>query len=137
MTIYRYGPLIYNTISDEEWKGNYYWGGFPPVGYDKHGIPIDERGMQCLDMKCPLHPSYIPNETTFNSILGDTLPTLSDFAGWFEENFLSIDEATLKKYIIRWYSMQHTRKSPAWKRLMQRSNTIEELVDILWPADQT
>jgi hypothetical protein len=45
---YRYGPLIWNCTTDEDESGNYFWPGLPPVGYDKIGIPIDDRGYQCL-----------------------------------------------------------------------------------------
>ena len=44
MEKYKYGPLVYNTTTDEDDSGNFYWNGMPPVGYDSMKIPIDPNG---------------------------------------------------------------------------------------------
>ena len=48
MEIYKYGPLVYNTPDSEEDTGNFYWSGSPPVGYDSHGMPVDDNGFMLL-----------------------------------------------------------------------------------------
>ena len=34
MTKFKYGPLVWNHIEDEDDSGNYWWPGLPPVSYD-------------------------------------------------------------------------------------------------------
>ncbi len=45
---FRYGPLVWNHIDDEDDSGNYWWPGLSPVKYDEMGIPSDIKGLQCL-----------------------------------------------------------------------------------------
>ena len=75
MEKYKYGPLVFNTTHpDDDDSGNFYWSGLVPVGYDEFGIPVDERGFQCLDLSSPLHPSHVPNHTDYNKVLEAVLP---------------------------------------------------------------
>jgi len=136
MEIYKYGPLVYITQGMDESLGNYYWGGNPPIGYDETKIPIDKDGHQCLDILCPLHPSYIPTALSYNPCLNITLPTIDSFKEWFEDNFLEIDDMKAKKYILRWYSFQQ-RKSTKYYELQQSCSSVEEVIGQIWPDEPT
>lgn len=136
MEIYKYGPLTYVLQGMNESLGNYYWAGKNPVGYDRDKIPIDEDGNQCLDILCPLHPSYIPTALSYNPCLNITLPTIDSFKEWFEDNFLEIDDMKAKKYILRWYSFQKT-KAENYKQLQQSCSSVEEVIGQIWPDEPT
>ena len=71
MDKFKYGPLVYNTIEDEDDSGNYWWPGLAPVEYDLMGIPIDSKGLQCLSLQSPLHPAYTIKDSDFNQTLND------------------------------------------------------------------
>ena len=61
MEKFKYGPLIWNCINEDDESGNFYWNGDPPVKYDDMNIPVDENGLQCLPVESPVHPSWTAN----------------------------------------------------------------------------
>ena len=135
---YKYGPLIWNCTSDEDESGNYYWPGAPPCGYDDMGIPIDVKGMQCLPVLSIIHPSYQPTETTFHSLINDSLPTISSAREWLDENFLVCTDHQVARYIIRWYDSSLRMRTPQqqeeWDNVINTYRTRDRLVDELWPG---
>ena len=132
MEKYKYGPLVYNIASDEDDEGNYYWNGLPPVGYDQMGIPIDKEGMQCLPIASPLHPSYEPVETEYNSFLKMEIPSISSCMLWFDDNFISISEEDCKFYILRWLSKNYSNHSI----FSSNSFTTEKAINKIWLDEQ-
>jgi len=97
---FKYGPLIYNCIGDENEEGNYYWPGHPPVAYDDTGVPIDRDGKQCLPLDCPFHPHYVFRDT-ITSKYGIKFPaSFKDYKEWLSNNFLVFDELAVKRNII-------------------------------------
>ena len=138
MEKYKYGPLIYVTADMSGDEGNYYWTGTPPVGYDVSGIPIDRYGYQCLDISCPLHPSWEPSETTYNEVLKWDIPTLDYTRQWFDDNFLIITDDQLKRYIIKWWSARVKRSNNyAYAQVLQNYSSVEEIQEAVWPDATT
>ena len=131
MEKYSYGPLVFNTTIDDDDSGNFYWNGLPPVGYDDMNVPVDERGMQCLPLACPLHPSFVPENLEYNEWLDDDLPALADFQGWFDDNFISVPERDYYFYIIRWYSLQDGKNTNLIAKAGSKS--LDEMIDLAWP----
>jgi len=129
---YVYGPLVWNCLSDSDESGNYLWNGSPPVGYDSSGIPIDDNGLQCLPLACPLHPNHKPTIACFNVVIRDNLPSIAAFRTWFDDNYLILADHQIKLYIVRWYSFQRT-KTAQWHTIQQTSKTVDEVIDVLWP----
>ena len=136
MVKYRYGPLIYNTQDEEDDSGNYWWRGLPPVDYDEMGIPIDSKGMQCLPLHCPIHPAYKIKNENFYNIINDYLPSIKECKDWFDENFIESSDDQIKKLILKWYAKQRDKSSKFFK-LQQQVNTLEEMVEIIWPQDES
>ena len=132
MEKYTYGPLVYNSTTDEDDSGNFYWNGMPPVGYDPMGIPIDPNGNQCLSFECPLHPNHTPKYTEKNEWLGEDLPTVGSFSEWFDDNFIDVKERDVYFYILRWYSLQG---SSNLNNLLAKAEgkSIDEMIDLAWP----
>jgi hypothetical protein len=133
---YRYGPLVYvpyGTTDDEE--GNYYWNGSPPVGYDSRGIPIDKNGHQCLDISCPLHPAFEPDEFEHSDILDSDIPTMKSFKEWFDDNFLIISDYQLKKYIFKWWVRKH-KTSSHYYALLKEYKSIDEVISAIWQHEE-
>ena len=58
---FKFGPLIWNHIDDDDDSGNYWWPGLRPLRYDDMGIPTDAKGLQCLPMSCPVHLAISQN----------------------------------------------------------------------------
>jgi len=136
MEKYKYGPLVYNTTHpDDDDSGNFYWPGLPPVGYDELAIPIDEKGLQCLDDSSPLHPHYDPKEVESHIIIGAHLPRREDVKAWFDDNFLFLTDWEVCRYILRWYNFQ-PNKTDLYKVLVSESKSIEEVIEKLWPDVQ-
>lgn len=136
MEKYKYGPLVFNTVdTDDDDSGNFYWGGLVPVGYDELGIPIDHRGFQCLDLSCPLHPSFVPQQTEKNHVLETYLPVPELVKDWFTDNFLEISDWQVCYYILRWYNYQQD-KSDAYLKIVTECNSIEEVIERAWPDVQ-
>ena len=136
MEIYRYGPLIFVTQGMDDDQGNYFWNGNPPVGYDEDGIPIDKNGYQCLDISCPLHPSYEPTETRYSDVLKSDIPTKHSFSKWFEDNFLIITEEQLTRYIFRWWSRKH-RGSPLYMQVLNNYSSVKDILGDIWQEELT
>lgn len=136
MEKYKYGPLVYNTTHpDDDDSGNFYWPGLPPVGYDDLEIPIDEKGFQCLDDSSPLHPHFKPTETESYIIIGADLPRRENVKAWFDDNFLLVSDWVVCRYILRWYNFQ-PNKTDLYKVLVSESESIEEVIEKLWPDVQ-
>jgi hypothetical protein len=100
---FKYGPLIYNHMEDEDDSGNYWWPGISVVGYDRDGIPIDSAGLQCLPLNSPVHPFYEPKDSVFSSTIQDHLPSIKEWKEWFDKEFIEISEKRIKREILRWY----------------------------------
>lgn len=136
MEKYKYGPLVYNTSHpDDDDSGNFYWPGLPPVGYDEAGIPIDERGYQCLDNSSPLNPQHTPQATEYNKGLDAYIPTFDNVKAWFDDNFLEITDWQVCYYILRWYNYQ-PNQSQKYIDLVRESESIEEVIAQAWPDVQ-
>ena len=133
MEKYKYGPLVYNIQGSDDDSGNFYWNGLPPVNYDEMGIPIDKDGNQCLDVKCPLHPAYTPSDLCHNDFLKCSIPSVEDFAGWFEENFIEVSEADIKFYILRWF-YKNSSKHPLF---ISKNFKTEKAINRIWPDATT
>ena len=103
MEKFKFGPLIYNGMWEEDESGNYYWPGKQPVGYDESGIPIDSEGRQCLPLSCPFHPYFVYKSTKKSEVFGNVfLPTnLSSYYDWCNENFINASADVFKKDILR------------------------------------
>ena len=100
-----YGPLIYaKDFFEDDGIANYFWPGSPPVGYNNLGIPIDEEGMECLDLRCPLHPSWMPlkSEMEYNEYLGFSIPSYYPYIDWLKQNNLSCTPEQAKKLLFKW-----------------------------------
>ena len=97
---FKYGPLVWNCIGDENEEGNYYWPGNPPVAYDEMGLPVDKDGRQCLPMDCPFHPHYYFKDF-ITSTDGIKFPvSFKDYEEWLEKNFIVFDKTTVKRDIV-------------------------------------
>jgi hypothetical protein len=132
---FKYGPLVWNHVDDEDDSGNYWWSGLSPVSYDDAGIPVDEKGLQCLPMSSPVHPSYEMEHPVFNSPLQDHLPSIEEWKDWFELNFIIIDETRTKREILRWYAKQRGMKRSKFFELQKQAKSLNEMVDLVWPPD--
>lgn len=100
-----YGPLIYaKDFFEDDGIANYFWPGSPPVGYNQQGIPIDEEGMECLDLRCPLHPSWTPlkSEMEYNEYLGFSIPSYYPYIDWLKQNNLGCTPEQAKKLLFKW-----------------------------------
>ena len=132
---FRYGPLVWNHVDEEDDSGNYWWPGLVPVKYDEMGIPVDEKNLQCLPITCPVHPGYSIKHSVFNVALQDYLPSIDEWQTWFEEQFIIIDKTRIKREILRWYSKQRN-KSQRFYRLQERVNSLDEMVEEVWPPEE-
>lgn len=100
-----YGPLIYaKDFFEDDGIANYFWPGSPAVGYNQQGIPIDEEGKECLDLRCPLHPDWKPTETeiVYNEYLNFSIPNYYCYIEWFKENNLTCTSTQAKKLLFKW-----------------------------------
>jgi hypothetical protein len=132
---FKYGPLIWNYIDEEDDSGNYWWTGTALVGYDKDNIPIDAKGLQCLTMSSPVHPKYQLKHSVFSSIIKDHLPSIDEWRQWFDEQFIEIDDARIKREILRWY-VKTQNVTPAFISLYSKCETLQEMVMLIWPQDE-
>ena len=103
MAKFKFGPITYNCVDEEDDSGNYYWAGEPPVSYDRWGIPVDRHGKQTLPLDCPFHPFH-----KFESVVkSKVIPHISIPAStkcyfdWCDENFVVPDEILFKKDICK------------------------------------
>ena len=137
MEKFKYGPLLWNHVDDEDDSGNYWWSGLAPVNYDEMGIPIDKRELQCLPITCPVHPNYEPKHSVFNSALQEHLPSIKEWKEWFDFHFIEISEHRIKREILRWYVKDTDRRtlSKKFRELQSKCNSIDEMVDLVWPLD--
>jgi len=138
MEQFKYGPLLYNTSESDSDSGNFYWNGLAPVGYDALGIPIDSKGLQCLDaLQCPIHPSYIvpASNLEHNEFLEVDIPMISSFRTWFSEQFMEITDRALALFVLRWIDLQN-ESEPCSQAVYSKCATmdLEEIIDIIWPS---
>ena len=133
---YKYGPLTYNIIDNDDSSGNYWWTGDPPVNYDAMGIPVDLKGLQCLSISSPVHPNYEITDSVFNKQINDYLPSFNEWRAWFDINFIEIDEHRIKREILRWYVKENNRISQDFYELQKNVENLDEMVDVVWPPDE-
>ena len=107
---FKFGPLVYNCINEDNEDGNYYWPGNPPVDYDQWGIPIDTNGKQCLGLDCPFHPFHeFEDSETIGLVQNFKIPkSFKVYYDWCEENFLVVT----KQHIISDILQKFARYSP-------------------------
>lgn len=136
MQKFRYGPLIWNCVNEEDESGNYFWNGKPPVDYDGAGIPIDEDGNQCLPIECPIHPGFVPKRERckWNEAIQNYVPEIEYYREWFEDNFLVIADLQIKKYILKWVVKVYINRW-GYQRLRTECQSIEKMIGRLWPQD--
>ena len=134
---FRYGPLIFNHLSEDDDSGNFWWPGNPPVAYEQptgvYRIPIDEYGNQCLPGESILHPNCRVEEwETFEPF---KVPSLSWCKEWFEDNFLIVSDYDVCRYILRWcgYNYNMNSEFSSWRK----NKTIDEMIGEIWPDVQT
>lgn len=132
MEKYRYGPLVWNTLVDEDDSGNFYWNGLPPVGYDQDGIPVDKLGKQCLPGVCPLHPDYKPSETEYNEVLKAEIPTFDSVKAWFDDQYIIVEDRDIYFYIFRWFLLQRSTH-PMWK---QAKKPVDWMINKIWQLEE-
>jgi len=135
MEKYRYGPLVFITKGMDESEGNYFWAGNPPVGYDKTGVPIDENGLQCVDIECPLHPRYTPTETIYNRTLNTNIPTEESVKKWFDDNFLFVSDDQIKKYIFKWW-VENNKDYHLYQSLLRSYKSVNDIIGAVWQQDE-
>lgn len=101
-----YGPFTWAEGPHEDFddRVNYIHIGGYPVGKDQHGIPIDSRGIQCLDYHCIVHP-YAKIESK-GIIWRDGIilqvPVMDSVRLWFDENYVTLPREVLLKYCLQW-----------------------------------
>ena len=101
---FKIGPLIYaKDYFEDDPKANYYWSGIPPVEYNDNGVPVDKNGTDCLDLKCPFHPSWSPkkNQIEFNSFLEFSIPKYQCYQEWLRNNYLDCSNDQAKKFLFK------------------------------------
>ena len=137
MERFTYGPLVYNTVEDisSAEEGNFYWNGFPPVGYDNDDVPIDKDGMQCLPWTSPLHPQFKPATLCYNEGIRKDIPTIESFRSWFEDNFLTVTDRDLAFFVLRWIDLQN-ESEPCSQAVYSKCAklNLEEIIDSIWPS---
>tara|TARA_Y100000816_G_scaffold174003_1_gene125158 strand:- start:496 stop:915 length:420 start_codon:yes stop_codon:yes gene_type:complete len=137
MEKFKYGPLIWNCINEDDESGNFYWNGDPPVKYDDMNIPVDENGLQCLPVESPVHPSWTANnvQKEKNDFLGFDIPSIKSTREWFNENFLIVTDRQCKKYIIRWIKL-HRSGEPGFFSMVKDASSLTDMMDRIWPQDE-
>ena len=133
---YKYGPLVWNMIDEDDDSGNYWWSGISPIDYDEMNIPIDTMGLQCLPLSSPVHPNYESENSVFNKQVNDYLPSFKEWQEWFDTNFIEINEHRIKREILRWYVKDPRRISKDFLKLQDSVKNIDEMVDVVWPPDE-
>ena len=133
---YKYGPLVWNTIDNDDDSGNYWWNGSSIVDYDNMNIPIDTQGSQCLPLSSPVHPSYELQNPVFNEQIKDYLPSFKEWQEWCDVNFIKINEHRIKREILRWYVKDFRRISQDFYELQDNVKNLDEMVDAVWPLDE-
>ena len=135
---FKYGPLVYNCLGEDDDSGNYWWAGNPPVAYEEESgpyrIPVDANGNQCLPGECILHPNCRVEE--WESFELCKIPSLEWCRSWFEDNFLIVSDYDIGRYIIRWcvHNYQY-KENHAWNDY-SNNKTKEEVIGEIWPDVQ-
>jgi len=103
MEKFKYGPITYNCVDEEDDSGNYYWAGEPPVAYDQWGVPVDRHGKQTLPLDCPFHPFYTYGSVRKSKVVSHiNIPTSTKcYFDWCDENFVVPNELAFKKDICK------------------------------------
>ena len=136
---FRYGPLVFNHLSEDDDSGNFWWAGNPPVAYEQptgvYRIPIDEYGNQCLPGECILHPNCrVEKWETFEPF---KVPSLSWCKEWFEDNFLIVSDYDVCRYILRWVGYNYTRT--VWDKAFvdwKQGKSVDDMIGEIWPDVQ-
>ena len=92
------------------------------VFFPKDNIPIDAKGLQCLPMSSPVHPAYALKHSVFNPLIKDHLPSIDEWRQWFDEQFIEIDDARIKREILRWYAKNTKQLTPEFISLYSKQN---------------
>ena len=58
-----------------------------------------------------------------------------EWQDWFDNQFIMIDEARIKRDILRWYS-RHRYKSKNFFELQESANSLDEMVEAVWPPEE-
>ena len=132
---FRYGPLVWNHIDDDDDSGNYWWPGLSPVKYDEMGIPSDIKGLQCLPITCPVHPGYDIKHSVFNVALQDHLPSIDEWQDWFDSQFIKIDETRIHREILRWY-VKRGKCTTNFYVIQARAKSLNEMVEVVRPPEE-
>ena len=122
---FKFGPLVYNCVNEDDEEGNYYWPGNPPVDYDQWGIPVDAHGKQCLGLDCPFHPFHIFEDSeTLDIVKNFKIPkSFKVYYDWCEENFLVVT----KNHIITDILQKFAKFAPQGASKAQVSFLVQKL----------
>lgn len=132
----KYGPLCWpeNEAELEYPQCNYpkmYDGQFPS-GVDEYGIPLDHKGLQCLDRDCIIHPdSSVKTVALYVYNVGEFyIPSSLDAKRWFDDEFLFFSVDIYRKYAIKYIT---TRQSFLFRRLrkLHDSGSVDKISNIL------
>jgi len=135
---FRIGPLIYaRDYFEDDPKANYYWSGNPPIKYNDKGVPIDKNGLECLDLKCPFHPSWKvqKDQLEFNDFLQFSIPKYQCYQDWLRDNYLDCSDNQAKKYLFKFllsgnqnsWGFNNLIKLPI-KKALSKVGSVEELI---------
>lgn len=134
-TKFKWGPLFYITdIFSDNNVGNYYHPGLPPVSYSTRGVPIDENGIECLDLSCPLHPDWAPNkfQVEYNDYLQVSAPKWEVYSEWLNNKLIVCTEGQAKKWMI-WWTLLPTPYS--YRRLFRQTIVNKMTLNNLTPKE--
>ena len=134
---FKIGPLIYaNDYFETDPEANYYWPGNPPVKYNDKGIPIDDNGLECLDVNSPFHPNWKvqKNQLEFNDFLQFSIPKYQCYQDWLRDNYLDCSDNQAKKYLFKWilYEKEWGYRSvisQPIKKLLSEVGSVEALIN--------
>lgn len=133
---FKYGPLVYNCLGEDDDSGNYWWAGNPPVAYEEESgpyrIPVDANGNQCLPGECILHPNCRVEE--WESFELCKIPSLEWCRSWFDENFLVASDYQVCRYIVRWCEWNY-KDNAEWSQI-KINKTADEMIGEIWPDVQ-
>lgn len=144
---FKIGPLIYaKDYFETDPEANYYWAGQPPpVRYSKSGVPIDKNGTDCLDLKCPFHPSWSPkkDQIEFNSFLEFSIPKYQYYQIWLRDNSLDCSNDQAKRFLFKWIlsktwgtGFRRIIRQPL-KKVLLEVGSVNELIKKVYEYEQT
>ena len=84
-----------------------------------------------------MHPSYevSADNLEHNDFLEVSLPTLSSFRSWFEDQFLVVTDRDLALFVLRWIDFQN-ESEPCSQAVYSKCAQldIEDIIDSIWPS---